>query len=185
MGIRLTVRNARLAFETLYTPERFPGGTDPTPYFSASFILPPDHPQLSEIREAMLAAAMEKWPKKGAEMLKAAEMIGKVPLRSGDTKPNSEGFSGNWFVSARSKKRPTLKDRDGRTPLVESDGKLYGGCYVNALLEFFGYDTGSNGVGADLRGVQLVRDGDAFGGGRPASDEEFADLSVGAEEELA
>ena len=84
-------------------------------------------------------------------------------------------------VSAKSKTRPLVIDTD-KTPLAEEDGKPYVGCYVNAIIEFFGYDNSGKGVSATLKGVQFVRDGDAFSAVAPASEDDFDDLSDGADD---
>jgi hypothetical protein len=85
-------------------------------------------------------------------------------------------------ISAKSTIRPLVIDRD-RSPLAEEDGKPYAGCYVNASVEFFAYENSGNGISAQLAGVQFVRDGDAFGGGRAADPDEFDDLGEGADTE--
>jgi len=84
-------------------------------------------------------------------------------------------------VSARSKTRPTVLNRD-KTPVAEADGVLYGGCYVNALLDVWAQDNAfGKRINATLKGVQFVRDGDAFGGGAPASADDFPDESESEE----
>ena len=51
----IRLENVRLAFPKLWTPEPFPGGNDPTPYFSATFILPKNHPQAKAL-DALMSA---------------------------------------------------------------------------------------------------------------------------------
>lgn len=83
------------------------------------------------------------------------------------------------YVSARSKTRPSVFDQQ-RQELTESDGKPYSGCYVNASIELWAQDNDfGKRVNAQLRGVQFLRDGDAFGGGaRPADADEFDEIAV-------
>ena len=77
------------------------------------------------------------------------------------------------FISARSKSRPTVVDRD-KTPLTEQDGRPYGGCFVNAIVELWAQDNQfGKRINATLAGVQFLKDGDAFGGSRPADPDEF------------
>src|SRR5271155_2368075 len=175
----MRVNNVRLAFPKLWTPEPFPGGTDPTPYFSATFILPKTHPQIKALEVLMLRLAVEKWgAAKGPQVLKAAKAIGKVFLRDGDAKADQDGFEGNLFISARSKTRPNTFD-GMRNPVAEADGIIYGGCFVNAVLSFFPYTKGNNGLGAGLKGVQYKGKGDAFsGGGTPADADDFDEIGV-------
>ena len=61
------------------------------------------------------------------------------------------------------KKRPTLVNRD-KTPIVEEDGILYAGCYVNVSIDLWVMDNSyGKKVLASLNAIQFVRDGEAFG----------------------
>ena len=175
----IRLNNVRLAFPKLGTPEPFEGGKDPTPYFSATFIVPKDHPQTAEIEALMRTLAIAKWgPQKGPLVLKSAKAIGKVFFRDGDSKAEYEGFEGSNFVSARSKTRPNTFD-GMRNTVTEADGVIYAGCYVNAIISCYAYTKGNNGLGAGLKGVQFKRDGDAFsGGGKPAEADDFDELGA-------
>lgn len=174
--MNILLKDVRLAFaNNLFTAAPFPGGNDPTPYFSCSLLMPPTHPQRKDLDKIMVELAEAKWGKKGAAVLKAAKAIGKVFFRDGDTKPEYEGFEGMWFVSARSKVRPNYFD-GRRNPIGEADGLLYSGAYVNASLGLYAYTKGNNGLGAGLRGVQYLRKGDAFGAGAPAEPDDFDEI---------
>ena len=64
----------------------------------------------------------------------------------------------------------------------EPSGRPYAGCYVNAVLEFWAQDNKfGKRVNATLMGVQFFRDGDAFSGGGAASDDDFDDVTSGAD----
>jgi hypothetical protein len=86
------------------------------------------------------------------------------------------------YVSAASKTRPLVLDSN-KTPLTDEDGKPYGGCYVNASIEIWAQDNQfGKRINAQLRGIQFVKDGDAFGGGgSPASADEFEELEATSE----
>lgn len=177
----LKLKNVRLAFPQLFEAKTVNG--EGTPAFSASFILPPDHPQIKEINAAIDATAKEKWGEKTAAILKAARAADKVCLHDGDTKAEYEGYSGNLYISARNKTRPTVVDTN-KTELGVADGKPYAGCYVHAVLELWAQDNNyGKRVNASLRGVQFVKDGDAFAGGGAASVDDFDDLGDGADAE--
>lgn len=178
----IRLNNVRLAFPKLWTPEPFPGGQDPTPYFSATFIIPKNHPQIKALESLMSKLATEKWgPAKGPQVLKAAKAIGKVFLRDGDAKADVDGFEGNMFISARSKTRPSVFN-NLRQPVTEADGIIYGGCYVNAVISTFAYTKGNNGLGAGLKGVQFHAPGDAFAGvGKPADEDDFDEIGIADE----
>jgi hypothetical protein len=173
----IRLNNVRLAFPKIWTAEPYPGGKDPTPYFSAMFILGPDHPQVKELEAQMVKLADAKWGKRGAAVLKAAKAMGKVFFRNGDSKAEYEGFEGNWFVSARSKTRPTILD-GMRNAITEADGIILGGYYVNAVIGTYAYVKGNNGLGASLSGIQFRAKGDTFGGGSPADADDFDEIAV-------
>lgn len=175
--MRLLIKNVRLSYPKLWTPEAFPGGNDPTPYFSAGFIIPPTHPQFAEFNAAIdvVGSAYPKFAGKWPAIKKAATALGKICLRDGDSKADQDGFEGNWFFNARSKIKPTTFDRD-KVEVSESSGIIYGGCYVDVSVELFAYSGTSKGIAAGLRGVRFVNAGDRFGGGSAAEADEFDDL---------
>jgi len=182
--MKITLKNVRLAFPALWEPKAVQGST--AKKYSASLILPMDHPQLAEIRKMLKAAATEKWSNKGEAVYKTLEATGKLCLRNGDTKPEYEGFPGHMFISASSNVRPSVFDRD-RATLTADSGKPYSGCYVNASIEIWAQDNQyGKRINAQLRGVQFFKDGDAFaGGGRPADENEFDDVSVDSTDDLS
>lgn len=177
MKIKLT--NVRLAFPQLWEAKTVNG--EGKPAFSASFLLAPDHPDVARLNAAIDTVAREKWGAKADAVLKAMRGADKVCLHDGDMKENYDGFGGNLYVSSRSTTRPLVIDAD-RSALAEKDGKPYAGCYVNASIELWPQDNNyGKRVNASLRGVQFLRDGDAFAGGAPASEDEFDDVSADAE----
>ncbi len=174
--MKLTIKNTRLAFPALFEAKTVNGEGDPA--FSASFILPPDHPQIAEIKAAMENLGKDKWGTKWPQVKKEIEAKDRSALHDGDTKADYEGYAGNLFISARNKTRPIVIDRD-KTPLVQADGKPYAGCYVNASIELWCQDNNyGKRINASLRGVQFVKDGEAFAGGGVANADEFEDLSA-------
>lgn len=182
----LQLRNVRLAFPVLWTPKPFAGEGDPA--FSASFILPPTHPQVKEIRATIEKVAKEKWNDKAAAILKQLIAGGKTCINDGDAKAQYAGYAGNLYVATRADqtKKPLIIDQN-KSPLVAADGRPYAGCYVNASIEIWAQDNGfGKRINAQLRGVQFMGDGESFGGGSVASADEFDDLGdQGAETEDA
>ena len=176
--------NVRLAFPKLTTPEPFPGGKDPTKYYSATLILPKNHPQLKALEKLMLDLAIGKWgPKKGPSVLTGAKAIGKVFLRDGDAKADQDGFEGNMFVSARSREDNPPQLRDGMRNIIDNkNGLIYGGCYVNAIISCYAYTKGNNVIGAGLKAIQFRSKGNAFVGGPPPEDDDFDEIAAPAEE---
>lgn len=174
--MKLTIKNVRLAFPELWEAKTVNGEGEPA--FSASFLLPPDHPQLAEIRKAEQQVGQDKWAAKWATVQKEILANNRMALKNGDTKASYDGFPGNHFISSRNKTRPTVIDRD-RSQLTAKDGKPYSGCYVNAIIELWAQDNSyGKRINASLSGVQFLKDGEPFSGGRPADADEFDDLSA-------
>lgn len=174
MEVRLM--NVRLAFPQLFEARAFSDGQGAA--YSASFIFAEDHPAAKLMRESIEKVGSEKWGAKWAALKKELLAKDKTALHDGDSKASYSGFAGNLYVSARSPVRPAVVDRD-RTPLTQSDGKLYAGCYVNAIIDVYPQDNAyGKRVNASLKGVQFYADGDAFSGGAAAKADDFPDLSV-------
>jgi hypothetical protein len=175
--MKILLRDVRLAFPNLWKATAPKGGGEAA--FSASFLMSPKHPQVAELKKAMLALAKEKWGAKADATYKALEASDKLALHNGDNKSEEEGFTGNLFVSTRSRVRPSVFDGQ-RQELTQADGKPYSGCFVNASIELWAQDnTYGKRINAQLRGVQFLRDGDAFaGGGKPADADEFDEIGA-------
>lgn len=174
----IMLSNVRLAFPNLFTATQVNG--EGKAAFSASFLLTPDHPDVAKLRAAISEVAQAKWGEKASEILKALIAGDKVCLHNGDAKSNYDGFAGNLYVGARSYVRPLVIAQD-RSPLAEEDGKPYSGSYVNAQVALWAQANNfGKRVNAQLRGVQFLRDGEAFGGGAVAQADEF-DVVEGAD----
>lgn len=181
--MKLLIKDTRLAFPQLFEAKTVNGEGEPA--FSAAFLLPKNHPQLGEISAAMEEVAREKWGAKADDILAKMKASDKTAIHNGDLKSEYDGFAGMYYISARNKTRPTVIDRN-RAPLAQADGRPYGGCYVNASIELWAQDNKyGKRINASLRGVQFIRDGDAFAGGGAASEDEFEDLSEGADADFA
>ncbi len=178
--MKISLKNVRLTFPALFEAKTVNG--EGAPAFSASFLLTPDHPAIETLRAAFDKIGEAKWGAKWPVIKKGIEAKDALALHNGDSKAEYDGYEGNFFISARNKTRPVVIDRD-KTPLVEADGKPYAGCYVNASIELWAQDNNyGKRINASLRGVQFLKDGEAFAGGGVASDDEFDDLGVDAEE---
>lgn len=171
------LHNVRLAFAQLWTAKQV--NNDGKAAFSAAFLMTPDHPDIAALRAIISQVAAAKWGVDGAETLKILIAGDRICLRNGDAKANYDGFAGNMYVSSRSPSRPLVIAQD-RSALAESDGKPYSGCFVNAQIAVWAQqNTHGKRINAQLRGVQFLRDGDAFGGGGVAQPDEF-DVVEGA-----
>lgn len=162
---KIKLTNVRLSFPSIFKRAEFNGEQGK---FEATFLLNKETQadQIEKLQAAIdkaIAEAKIKVPKD------------KICLKDGDEFEYS-GYSGHMAFKASSNKRPTLIDRD-KTPLVEEDGKLYAGCYCNAVIDIWvmnnNFGRRANG---NLFGIQFYADGEAFGAGDIDVTDEFDSL---------
>lgn len=178
--MKVMLTDVRISFPQLFTAKAVNNQGDPR--FSACFMFDPKSENAKQMATAIEAVANEKWGAKAKGIL--GELIAKdrVAYKAYEKKSESgdvyNGFAGTHHVNASNKTRPLCLDKN-KAPITAEDGKLYGGCYVNASIELWTQDNEfGKRINATLRGVQFVRDGEAFSGGAAASEDEFADLST-------
>lgn len=147
--------NVRLSFPHLFTANAMQEGQEKK--FSATFLMDTEkHKDLiGKIEKTIERLALDKWKKK---------ISFKQCLRDGEEKEGTDGYGeGVRFLSASKKTRPNVVDRN-MDPLIEEDGKIYAGCYVNASIRLWVQDNQyGKRVNAELRTVQFVKDGESFG----------------------
>jgi len=195
------LKNVRAVFPKYFKgqEEAFEGKGDP--YYSGSFILPPDHPQLGELKTAIRDAAVAKLKDKADEALKLYQMKDKLPVHDGvlkASKPYGAAFKGNMYVSARNnaKTNPPIPVYDnvqdpttGQARVItdQTDSRApYSGCFVNVYLNFFAYNAGGGeGIGASIAGVQFHADGERLAGGVTAKASDFAAVPPAAKADAA
>lgn len=177
--MKLIVPNCRLAFLSLWEPSAF---NDGEPRHSAKLIIEPTSPIVATLDKAVEEVAKAKWSDKTEAILKVLRKDNRIAFVKDDYCNGMgvpyDGFQDRYYVSASSKVRPLVIDRD-KTPLVPSDGRPYAGCYANVQVELWAQDNKyGKRINAELKGVQFVRDGDAFSGSAPASADDFESLAV-------
>lgn len=168
----------RTSFLRIAKPEKFQGTGEPR--FSGNLILESNGPDHKKALAAMRAAAAEKWGEDKAEAaMKSLIKAQKTALVDGDTKPDLDGYAGNVVVQAHAKANepPTLVATENGINIAldrETQNRIYSGCYVNAIIEFWAQDNQwGKRINAQLCGLQFVKDGEAFSGGRPAGTDDF------------
>lgn len=170
MSKKIMLRNVRLSYEHIFTPTKFQEN-QPAKY-SATFIIPKDHPDLPAVKRAMVEAGEETfgtafnakggWPRGFTCSLKDADVevngMGEVL-----SEKNPE-YEGSYILEANSTSRPIAVDRK-KAAVTGDDDIIYSGCYVNASLAADGYtfEKVKRGVKCYLNGVQFVADGERFG----------------------
>lgn len=196
--MKLKIVGARLAFPTLFEPEQFQGTGEFA--YSCSLLVGADkNPKVFKgeavegggtryvekigLADAIDAVGKEKWGAKWPAIKRNAEAKDLNCLHDGDLKEKYAGFAGQFYLSCRASEgaRPAVVDARGQ-PVTQRDGVIYAGCYVVALVEIWAQDNGfGQRVNAQIRGVQFLKNGDAFSGGAPANTDEFEDVSDGAD----
>ena len=173
----IKVQKARLSFPRLFVPKAFSVGQKPR--YEATFLLDPSNKEhaatIAQIKAEAKRVATEKWndkiPKNLHKCYGTAEEMGK----------EYDGYAGMFCIASANKRRPRVLNRD-RSDIVEDNGELYAGCYVNGSIDLWAWDyrdpeSGKilkQGINANLRGVQKNSDGESFGV-RPADVEEEFD----------
>jgi hypothetical protein len=179
MSDEILVLDCRLAFHKgVFEKTAFAGDAKAKPDYNCKFILPPDHPQIKAIEALELSVAKEKWGAKADAELKLIRANDRAALHDGDTQ-RSDGFAGNFYLSARSDQRPTTYDRL-RKPVTAEDGVIYSGCYVNAKVLIWAQDNKwGKRINCQVLGVQFARDGDSFAAGAPPAEaDDFPELDA-------
>jgi len=182
--MKLLLPNVRLSFPDLWEAVQFQGAG---PFnYRVTLLIPEASPLRKQIDKAILDVAKEKWKEKAEKVLAAANAPGGLGtcFNDGNNK-EYDGYADHWFLAAtrpQDKGRPAIIDRD-KSPLAASDGRPYGGCYVNASVEIWAQDNKwGKSVRAGILGVQFSKDGDSFGGGAAVSVDDFENLGMDAED---
>jgi hypothetical protein len=167
MSAKLKLQNVRLSFPSLFNKAVFNGNVTK---YEGTFLMPKGSPQHKQTQDAIDAFIAEKFQGKAPKGLKI------TCFTDGDEK-DYDGYEGQMALKGGSTKRVLLIDKD-KTPLVEEDGRLYAGCYVNAIVEFWYSDhpLGGKQILGNLLGVQFAKDGDSFGDNTGASIDDFDEL---------
>ena len=183
----------RLSYPAIWTPATNKEYPNAPAKYSLNLILDgKKDPEIGKVLSAITEIAQAAWGSRAQDKLKELRRSKYFCLRDGDKRnedrvnkgmePGPE-YDGNLFfvVKASANKRPLVVDAD-KTPLTENDGRPYSGCYVRVLAEFYYH---KDGIYPELKGVQFVRDGDAFTGATSTTTDDFEDLSgsAGAKEE--
>lgn len=185
----IVITRARLAFARLHKAEQSrnaQGQPQGTAKFSCTLLLDPSNTEHQKQIAAVKAAAAkvvtdkwgtrENWPKANP-----ATGMGGLILCFGngnDLQKVYDGYKDMFYIKCADTSRPLLGNRKGE-PVVEGDPQSpYSGCYVRARISPWVYfpspkrPQSANGVNMNIRSVQFMEEGQAFGGGGSRSAEE-------------
>jgi hypothetical protein len=175
--MELILKNVRIAFPTLFEAEDYQG--DGKFNYSAKFFVPEGSDEHRRINQAIREVIAAKWPKKADFMFDELKMDKKAFCYIDGKRVEYAGSDGNWILTAKRREqdgRPVVIDQR-KHPLQKSDGKPYAGSYVNVKVDIWAQDGDNKGVRCTLITVQFARDGEAFGGAKPADADGFDDIS--------
>ena len=161
----------RLAFPNLWVAKEFKAG-DGKPRYDASFLIKKGSDNDKAIQAGIVQAAKEAFGEKWERTLAGLKgNSNKFAYSDGDLK-DYDGYAGHMVIACHAKARPTVIDRN-RNPITADDNKVYGGCYVNAIISIWAQKGENTGIRASFSGIQFVKDGEPFGGGKRASADDF------------
>lgn len=132
----------------------------------------PKKTDLSELEEAIEAAAIEKFGAKAPAMLASGKLAN--PLRDAEEfEDNGAPFDKPGYVmSFKSTDRPGVVDEDGEPIMDKSE--CYSGCEGRVSTNVRAYDNVSKGVTGYLVNVQKLGDGERLSG-NPRAEDDFAE----------
>ena len=179
--MKVMLKNVRLSYPSLFKPSGYQGSE---PKYSATFLMEDGSEQHKALKAAILSVAEEQFADKAKAVLKKQDDNSmRRLLKHGNDNVDDEGevrdgYADMVTIKASNKTAVRVIGR-GKQDLTEADGIPYAGCYVNAQIDLWAQDNAyGKRINCTLRGVQFVRDGEAFGGGRPAAADEFDELEV-------
>lgn len=186
---------ARAAFVRLDKPKQFNGQGDPR--WECTFLIDPASKDGQEDIKKLLKAAAElsKQAYGGIVPLELKRLAARfvtgakapAPTEKEDgiemaffdgSKKEYDGFDGMFVIPAHnSKMKPGVANRRGVTVAPGDDQYPYSGCYVVGSITLWAQNNSyGKRIGVNLRGVQFVRDGEAFGVADVKAEEEFTGL---------
>lgn len=177
---------ARMSFLQLEKPRSFGVGDDgkaKEATYQGTALLDPTNEEHKKIIAALkadaIAIAKAKWGD-GVEMKKLVLAFGdgnkKAVDSEGEVNPTYESYKNMFYVAATSKNKPLVANRAGELILPDNAQYPYSGSYGNMKITLFAWEypkMNRRGMSCELRSVQYVKDGPAFGRGPIKAEDEF------------
>lgn len=149
----------RLSFPRVFEP----GRADPDSDLKYSCtLLFDDDVDLTKLKKAAQAAAMEKFGDKAAALLKAGAI--RLPFRRQEEKPNLSGYGEGVFIGFNNSRKPAVLDPK-RQPVTDEE-EVYPGRYARCVVDCYAWDhkSGGKGVSFSLTALQLGPHGERIDG---------------------
>lgn len=155
-----------MSYAKLWTPETVDGKAGPVEVYSTALLIDKnDKATIKAIEDAIAAAKVEGKPKLEVKGKMPSNL--RLPLHDGDEeKPDDPAYAGCYFFNAKSyAKKPMLVERkNGLFVEITNPDKLYSGCYVAAIVDFYAYDNNGKGITSGLKSVAFIEDGEPLSG---------------------
>jgi hypothetical protein len=180
MSTKVILKKVRLSFPDLFEAKDYQDNKKFR--YSAAFLITPGSENDKAIQAAILAEAKAKYDKNPGQIEGWRSNPNKFCYTPGELK-QYDGYAGMMALSShryQEQGRPGVFDKN-KAPLSADDGKPYAGCYVNAVVEIWAQDGKNAGMRCGLVSVQFDSDGDAFSSGTRPSDDDFEDITDGAD----
>lgn len=175
----LHLNNVRLSYLQLVTPTAFQEGQEKK--FQATALLDVSDPDHQKIIKDVKRAARDLMNRAYGKDFKPAGLKGvcfgdgnKVTDDDGNVR---DGYKDTFYVRLNSKVRPGTANRRGQ-PVVEGDPQFpYSGAYGNVTCTLWAQNNQfGKRINGNLRAVQFVKDGEAFGAAPVNVEDEFEAL---------
>lgn len=138
--------------------------------------------QVRKVKDAINAVAKAGWAQAG-QVLQALKAQDRLCIHEGNiSAQGQEEYADKFFISTNSKRSPRIVKTVGvqNVDCPEGDpADPYAGCYANVIVSIYCQSPDKKPVkwgkrvNAQLMGVQKVKDGSSFGGGKVAKLDEF------------
>lgn len=183
---QIVLKNVRLSFPHLFVPTK--STEDGALKYRAAFLMDPDTAQgkinINTIESELARVKADKWKDK-ADKIKFKEdrlaFVDGNTCTSQDTGDIYNGYEDMMVIKTANSKKPQVVD-GSRAALTEeeAEGKIYAGCYVNAVVSLYAIndaDKGGNGIFATVEAVQFSRHGEAFGAAQVDVEDVFDEIT--------
>lgn len=157
------------------------------PKFRTKFLIPKEDTATVEALNAAMQQAVEegvqnKWQGKKPKKFRNWPMQDGDGVREFDGEEFGDECKGCWVLSASANEdhKPNGYKQVGKKAVPIEPSEVYAGMYGKLLVSFYPYaNSGNNSIACSLNGYLKTRDGEAFGGGAPATAADFG-LESGA-----
>jgi len=190
--MEIVLPESRISFEVLGVPRSYQDNPDTPKRWGATFLVPQGSAIAQAILKTITDVATAKWDKKAKLYLEDILADKKASCWINGDKKEYDGYQGMMALTAyryEEKGRPLVMDSD-TSPIYKADGtlyegkggRIYSGCYVKAKVDIYAQDNKQGkGIRAELKVVQRLRNGDAFGGGTPPTADGFEAIEEGSD----